>query len=145
VEVLPVEDGPEAIKGAFKRVVNTIRDTLVTLETTTSTAVTGLCVLAHECGHQAFSPSKAINDAVGWVLHTALLLPYHSLRISHGNHHKNTCSIEDDEVRGSRSRLGCAARRVGGVAGVAWVWRLMSLWSPQCRASIILRYSSAVF
>jgi hypothetical protein len=39
VEVLPVEDGPEAIKGAFKRVVNTIRDTLVTLVTTTSTAV----------------------------------------------------------------------------------------------------------
>jgi len=62
------------------------------------TFMTGLWVLAHECGHQAFSPSKSINNAVGWVLHSALLVPYHSWRISHGNHHKNTCSMEDDEV-----------------------------------------------
>lgn len=32
---------------------------------------TGLWVLAHECGHQAFSESKALNNAVGWVLHSA--------------------------------------------------------------------------
>lgn len=31
---------------------------------------TGLWVLAHECGHGAFSDSKAINNAVGWVLHS---------------------------------------------------------------------------
>lgn len=32
---------------------------------------TGLWVVAHECGHQAFSESKTINNAVGWVLHSA--------------------------------------------------------------------------
>ena len=32
---------------------------------------TGLWVIAHECGHQAFSDSKTINNAVGWVLHSA--------------------------------------------------------------------------
>lgn len=32
---------------------------------------TGLWVIAHECGHQAFSESKTINNAVGWVLHSA--------------------------------------------------------------------------
>lgn len=32
---------------------------------------TGLWVIAHECGHQAFSESKFINNAVGWVLHSA--------------------------------------------------------------------------
>lgn len=32
---------------------------------------TGLWVIAHECGHQAFSESKAINNTVGWVLHSA--------------------------------------------------------------------------
>lgn len=32
---------------------------------------TGLWVVAHECGHQAFSESKAINHTVGWVLHSA--------------------------------------------------------------------------
>jgi omega-6 fatty acid desaturase (delta-12 desaturase) len=60
--------------------------------------MTGVWVLAHECGHQSFSPSKALNDSVGWVLHSALLVPYHSWRISHKNHHSNTCSTEDDEV-----------------------------------------------
>lgn len=32
---------------------------------------TGLWVIAHECGHQAFSESKFINNTVGWVLHSA--------------------------------------------------------------------------
>jgi omega-6 fatty acid desaturase (delta-12 desaturase) len=32
---------------------------------------TGLWVTAHECGHQAFSESKAINNTVGWILHSA--------------------------------------------------------------------------
>ena len=60
--------------------------------------MTGVWVLAHECGHQAFSNSKWVNDTVGWVLHSALLVPYHSWRISHKNHHSYTCSMEHDEV-----------------------------------------------
>lgn len=59
---------------------------------------TGLWVIAHECGHQAFSDSKLVNDAVGLITHSFLLVPYHSWRITHGNHHKNTCSLENDEV-----------------------------------------------
>ena len=35
---------------------------------------TGLWVIAHECGHQAFSESKIINNTVGWVLHTSFVL-----------------------------------------------------------------------
>lgn len=31
---------------------------------------TGLWVIAHECGHQAFSEKKWINNTVGWVLHS---------------------------------------------------------------------------
>ena len=33
--------------------------------------MTGLWVIAHECGHQAFSEYKFVNNAVGWVLHSA--------------------------------------------------------------------------
>jgi hypothetical protein len=36
---------------------------------------TGVWVIAHECGHQAFSKYKSLNDTVGWVLHSALLVP----------------------------------------------------------------------
>lgn len=32
---------------------------------------TGVWVLAHECGHQAFSPSKFVNNVTGWFLHSA--------------------------------------------------------------------------
>ena len=39
---------------------------------------TGVWVIAHECGHQAFSKWQAVNDGVGLVLHSALLVPYYS-------------------------------------------------------------------
>ena len=59
---------------------------------------TGVWIIGHECGHQAFSEYKALNDSVGWVLHSALLLPYHPWRISHAAHHAATNSMEDDAV-----------------------------------------------
>jgi omega-6 fatty acid desaturase (delta-12 desaturase) len=59
---------------------------------------TGLWVMAHECGHQSFSPSKVLNDTVGWFCHSALLVPYFSWKISHGKHHKATGNMERDMV-----------------------------------------------
>lgn len=59
---------------------------------------TGIWVIAHECGHQAYSTSKFMNNTVRWVLHSALLVPYHSWRISHGRHHAATSHMERDEV-----------------------------------------------
>lgn len=59
---------------------------------------TGLWVLAHECGHQSFSPSKTLNDTVGWICHSALLVPYFSWKISHGKHHKATGNMDRDMV-----------------------------------------------
>ena len=59
---------------------------------------TGLWVLAHECGHQSFSPSKKFNDSVGWLCHSALLVPYFSWKISHSKHHKATGHLERDMV-----------------------------------------------
>lgn len=59
---------------------------------------TGCWVLAHECGHGAFSDSRTVNDVVGWILHSALLVPYHSWRISHGKHHKATGNLKRDMV-----------------------------------------------
>jgi omega-6 fatty acid desaturase / acyl-lipid omega-6 desaturase (Delta-12 desaturase) len=59
---------------------------------------TGLWVLAHECGHQSFSTSKVLNDTVGWICHSALLVPYFSWKISHGKHHKATGHMDRDMV-----------------------------------------------
>ena len=60
--------------------------------------MTGLWVVAHECGHRAFAKQDWINYLVGHVLHTALLVPFHPWRISHANHHANTNCMENDEV-----------------------------------------------
>lgn len=60
--------------------------------------MTGVWVIAHECGHGAFSDYTAVNDAVGLVCHSALLVPYFSWAISHRRHHSNTGSLERDEV-----------------------------------------------
>ena len=59
---------------------------------------TGCWVVAHECGHSAFSDNKALQDAVGYVLHSALLVPYYSWQRSHAVHHANTNNIETGET-----------------------------------------------
>ncbi|TDZ36016.1 Oleate hydroxylase FAH12 [Colletotrichum sidae] len=71
---------------------------------------TGLWVIAHECGHQAFSPSRTLNNAVGWVLHSSLLVPYFSWQISHSKHHKATGHMERDMVFVPRTREQHATR-----------------------------------
>ncbi|KAI9774869.1 MAG: Oleate hydroxylase fah12 [Geoglossum simile] len=71
---------------------------------------TGVWVLAHECGHQSFSTSKTLNDTVGWTLHSALLVPYFSWKISHGKHHKATGHLERDMVFVPKSREEYASR-----------------------------------
>lgn len=65
---------------------------------------TGLWVIAHECGHQAFSESKTINNTMGWILHSALGVPYHSWRITHAKHHAQTSHISQDQVFVPRTR-----------------------------------------
>ncbi|KAF2006179.1 hypothetical protein P154DRAFT_517856 [Amniculicola lignicola CBS 123094] len=71
---------------------------------------TGLWVLAHECGHQSFSPSKTLNDTVGWLAHSSLLVPYFSWKISHGKHHKATGHMERDMVFVPKTRAEYASR-----------------------------------
>lgn len=60
-------------------------------------AFTGLWVLAHECGHGGFTASKRLNNAVGFVLHSALLVPYFSWQFSHAKHHSRTNHLLDGE------------------------------------------------
>lgn len=60
--------------------------------------LTGVWVIAHECGHHAFSDYSWLDDVVGLVLHSSLLVPYFSWKYSHRRHHSNTGSLERDEV-----------------------------------------------
>ena len=58
----------------------------------------GLWILAHECGHSAFSDSTVVNDTVGWVLHSWWMVPYFSWKFSHSKHHKATGHMTRDMV-----------------------------------------------
>ncbi|KAK3374805.1 fatty acid desaturase-domain-containing protein [Podospora didyma] len=58
--------------------------------------LTGLWILAHECGHGAFSTNQRLNDVVGWFGHSALMVPYFSWKFSHHRHHRFTGHMEKD-------------------------------------------------
>ncbi|KAL2062622.1 hypothetical protein VTL71DRAFT_5694 [Oculimacula yallundae] len=57
---------------------------------------TGLWEIAHECGHQALSKSKLFNNVTGLIIHSFLFVPFHSWRITHSTHHKNTNNLDKD-------------------------------------------------
>lgn len=56
-----------------------------------------LFVVGHDCGHGSFSKHKGLNNLIGHLSHTPILVPYHGWRISHRTHHANTGNIETDE------------------------------------------------
>eukprot|EP00698_Gefionella_okellyi_P004428 TRINITY_DN14086_c0_g1_i1.p1 TRINITY_DN14086_c0_g1~~TRINITY_DN14086_c0_g1_i1.p1 ORF type:complete len:363 (+),score=48.57 TRINITY_DN14086_c0_g1_i1:59-1147(+) len=57
----------------------------------------GIWVVAHECGHGAFSEYQKLNDVIGLVFHSMLYVPYHSWQISHAKHHHYTNNMQKDE------------------------------------------------
>lgn len=61
------------------------------------TILTGHWVLAHECGHGAFSSNQTINDVVGFIIHQAQLVPYFAWQYTHAKHHRRTNHLTDGE------------------------------------------------
>ncbi|KAH7093506.1 fatty acid desaturase-domain-containing protein [Paraphoma chrysanthemicola] len=59
---------------------------------------TGLWILAHECGHDSFSPYLNVNATVGWFLHSMLMVPFFSWKFSHSRHHRYANHMEKDTV-----------------------------------------------
>jgi len=62
------------------------------------TFATGVWVVAHECGHRAFCNGTKLQDAIGFTLHTALLVPYFSWQRSHAIHHAKTNHLTEGET-----------------------------------------------
>lgn len=60
--------------------------------------MTGVWVIAHECGHQSFSKYGFVNDTVGWIFHSLLLVPYFSWKFTHAQHHSGTSDMSRDTV-----------------------------------------------
>ena len=62
------------------------------------TTAMGFWVIAHECGHGAFSKNKKLETFTGYLLHSLLLVPYFSWQRSHGVHHQFTNNVTNGET-----------------------------------------------
>jgi fatty acid desaturase len=65
---------------------------------TTGTVATGLWVIAHECGHNAFHTNRRLESSVGFILHSLLLVPFYSWARSHAVHHAHCNHLEQGET-----------------------------------------------
>jgi omega-6 fatty acid desaturase (delta-12 desaturase) len=104
----------------------------------------GLWVIAHECGHQAyFGARKTVNLIVGFTVHTLMLVPYHSWRITHATHHRYTNHIHKDTAfpphrkAPPTAQLGLTDSRILSAllipvwVSVGWVFYLFLNWEGQ--------------
>jgi omega-6 fatty acid desaturase (delta-12 desaturase) len=62
------------------------------------TTAMGFWVIAHECGHGAFSKNKVLETIIGYLIHSLLLVPYFSWQRSHAVHHRFTNNVTNGET-----------------------------------------------
>jgi hypothetical protein len=74
---------------------------------------TGMWELAHECGHGALSKKKWVNETIGMVFHSFLIVPFHSWRLTHATHHTTTNNINKDIAFVPDVKENWVAKRAG--------------------------------
>lgn len=99
------------------------------------TLYTSLFVLGHDCGHGSFSNHKWLNDIVGTILHSWILAPYYTWKLTHNVHHKNTCNIDKDEVfypqRGVKYEPSLADDIFSWLPGFGWFYYVLNGYHPR--------------
>ncbi|TDH68277.1 hypothetical protein CCR75_008101 [Bremia lactucae] len=58
----------------------------------------GFFTVGHDAGHGAFSRYQLLNFVVGTLMHSLILTPFESWKLTHRHHHKNTGNIDRDEI-----------------------------------------------
>jgi acyl-lipid omega-6 desaturase (Delta-12 desaturase) len=53
-------------------------------------------IIQHDCGHQSFTHSRKLNDAIGFVCSALSLIPYKYWAKSHNFHHGHNGRLEED-------------------------------------------------
>merc|ERR1711907_42548 len=83
----------------------------------------GIFTIGHDCGHASFSRYPLLNQFIGNLSHSFLLVPYESWKLSHNYHHKNTGNMDRDEIfypQRSNAMYDWSRRAV--VVGCAAAW-----------------------
>ena len=60
--------------------------------------LTRMFIIQHDCGHQAFTPSKKGNNAIGFITSFFTLIPYKYWAKSHNYHHAHQGQIDTHTV-----------------------------------------------
>ena len=55
-------------------------------------------LVGHDCGHDSFSNYRWLNEVVGNILHSTLMVPYYMWKLSHRHHHRHTGNFDRDEL-----------------------------------------------
>ncbi|CAF3783767.1 unnamed protein product [Rotaria sordida] len=99
------------------------------------TLYTSLFVLGHDCGHGSFSSYQLLNDIIGTILHTWILAPYYTWKLTHNKHHKNTCNIDKDEIfypqRGIYYEPSLLDDILFWFPGIGWFYYLINGYAPR--------------
>ena len=89
------------------------------------TTAMGFWVIAHECGHGAFSKNRILETTIGYFFHSLLLVPYFSWQRSHAIHHRFTNHITNGETHVPLVMSGNGiSEKVGGEKELAFSKRL---------------------
>ena len=64
----------------------------------TGTALTGLFVIGHDCGHRSFANRRWLNNWLGHLMFLPLIYPFHSWRLLHDVHHRHTNDLDQDNA-----------------------------------------------
>lgn len=93
----------------------------------------GFFTVGHDCGHGAFSRYHLLNFCVGTLIHSIILTPFESWKLTHRHHHKNTGNIDRDEIfypqrNGDEHAL---SRSLTLSAGLAWFAYLVFGFPPR--------------
>jgi len=99
------------------------------------TLYTSFFVLGHDCGHGSFSFYPLLNNIVGTILHTWILAPYYTWKVTHNKHHKNTNNIDKDEVfypqRGIKYEPSIRDNIFLWFPGVGWFYYIIFGYTPR--------------
>ncbi|CAF2413970.1 unnamed protein product [Rotaria sp. Silwood2] len=99
------------------------------------TLYTSFFVLGHDCGHGSFSFYPSLNNIVGTILHTWILAPYYTWKLTHNKHHKNTNNIDKDEVfypqRGIEYQPSFTDDLLFWFPGLGWFYYLFFGYTPR--------------
>jgi omega-3 fatty acid desaturase (delta-15 desaturase) len=99
------------------------------------TLYTSFFVLGHDCGHGSFSFYPLLNNIVGTILHSWILAPYYTWKLTHNKHHKNTNNIDKDEIfypqRGISHEPSLTDDILFWFPGLGWFYYLFFGYTPR--------------